>query len=230
MREQCIAEQTKPTPVIKTEQPGIVYGREFLPVVPMDSWIPSEEVLTVLNALNGPDTESKTLRNIVTFDMNNNTALNRKPLSFERPVSAYFTYKPADVQMEGDQPHDEESVVIEWGVIDPKSNVAKLHNVLNNSIPGLRERPKNGMKLSSGHIAKLTDVSGYIALFDDLGTQKGPIEKRSPMGKMINTLYAHGIIPIDGKGQVVFPAFYDDEATSKQPTGVINVFDATTLN
>ena len=65
------------------------------------------------------------------------------------------------------------------------------------------------MKLSSGHIARITDTPDevYLALLDNLPSADTKIAKDDPMGKLINALHFAGFVPVNGAGYVRLPAF-----------------------
>lgn len=184
---------------IVTEQiDRVTVGRQILRVVsPLPSWEPNDSTTMLINLLNNRNNPySETGRSRLRLSLNNNSANESKELKHERAVSAYFTYNPED-----------ETVIIEWGTINPRTRDAKLHNDLNRMI-NYRDRSTRGMKASSGHLAK--SKSGlYFALFDNLlylSTQR--IDPRSPMGKTINTLYANNnFVLITADGFVQLPAF-----------------------
>jgi len=178
--------------IIAERVDGVNIGRTILPVTTLTRWEPNSTILSLLNSLNGNSSNSETIRISIRFSLNNNTQNKRPIIAHERALSAYFTYNPYD-----------ETVIVEWGTIDPNSEEAKLHNYLNRMI-NYRERVNNGMKLSSGHLARLQDV--HVALFDNI-TQETEIKKDSPMGKIINTLYHHNIIPLTAEGFLRLPAF-----------------------
>ena len=178
--------------IIAERVDGVNIGRIILPVTTLTRWEPNSTTLSLLNSLNGNSNNSETIRNSIRFSLNNNTTNERAAIAHKRAVSAYFTYNPND-----------ETVIIEWGTINPNSEEAKLHNYLNRII-NYRKRVDNGMKLSSGHLAKMQDI--YVALFDNI-TQGVYIKNGSPMGKTINTLYHYGIIPLTTEGYLRLPTF-----------------------
>ncbi len=180
-------------PRIVTERVyGINIGRAIFPVMTLTKWEPNSTALNLLNALNGNLDMCEATRSKIRFSLNNNTSNEYPVIKHERAVSAYFTHSPND-----------KTVIIEWGSIDPNSKEAKLHSYLNRMI-NYQERVNNGMKLSSGHLAKLEDM--FIALFDNI-TKDTSIKKDTPLGETINTLYHYGIIPITAEGYLRLPAF-----------------------
>lgn len=190
-------------PTIVTEKtPGVDIGRITIPVAQrFRGWEASDVFLRFFNALNGITTpkRSESLRRRLIFHMNNNTADERGLLPHERPVSAYFTLNPGRQQ-----------VIIEWGTIDLKEGEAKLHTYLNRMLnPG--SRANQGMRLSSGHIARVVGrgETTYLALIDNLppGCSNPEITADSPMGSLINALHFASIIPLTGDGFVRLPAF-----------------------
>lgn len=200
-----IQEQNCLRPVISTESiDGVTIGRANVRVRPflLDERKRAEiDSFTV--ALEGTDADAGIrLKRSIAFHLNNNTAM-QDPLSFERPVSAYFTFDAHNKQL-----------IIEWGKIDPGNKEAKLHTYLNQSID-YRSRVAGGMKLSSGHIAKMTTGEWSIALLDNLPRTEEFVEPSSQMGKMINTLYAAGIIPITPDGSVRKPSAYNQMRQNK---------------
>jgi len=181
------------TPTIVMERvDGINIGRAILPVKTLTRLQPNSTVINLLNALNGNSDKCESRRSAIRFSLNNNASDERPIITHERAVSAYFTYNPHD-----------ETVIIEWGTINPNNEEAKLHRYLSRMIK-YRERVDNGMKLSSGHLAKLQDI--YVALFDNI-TKETDIKKDTPMGKTINTLYHYEIIPLTAEGYLRLPAF-----------------------
>lgn len=189
-------------PKIVTERRGsITVGRLVIPTASLTRWEPSEIFLGLFNALNGQTigklSEQEELRRSLLFGLNNNTPNNHSLLHHERPVSAYFTYNPYV-----------EEVIIEWGTVDPRRGVAKLHTYLNQVID-YATRVKQGMKLSSGHIARVSTPQEeiYLALLDNLASDKISVPRTDPMGKLINTLHLSGFIPIAANGSVKLPAF-----------------------
>lgn len=98
-------------------------------------------------------------------------------------------------------------VIIEWGRINPETSEAKLHDFLNQSIHASK-RVSQGMQVSSGHIARLSNAEHdqYFAFIDRL-RYTGYLDRATPLGVVVNTLYAHKFIPISAEGKVQFPAF-----------------------
>lgn len=192
--------ETRQDPRIVIEKVDDVnIGRTTLPVIPFVRWQPSTGFLKLFNALNGhaDGRKSVDLRRSLMFSMNNNTPCTTLGIAHERAISAYFTYNPTDQQ-----------VIIEWGTIDPTNREAKLHTYLSRMID-YSERVKQGMKLSSGHIARVVtaEEETYLALLDNLPSNDTLISKDEPMGRMVNTLYFSGFIPIAADGSVRLPAF-----------------------
>lgn len=190
-------------PRIVTEKiDDVSIGRITIPVYPMRRWQPSEAFHRFFNALNGMGASTEgiqphELRRRITFSLNNNTPNTDPIITHERPVSAYYTYNP-----------NKEVVIIEWGAIDPARGEAKLHTYLNQMINYV-ERVKQGMKLSSGHVARVsaTEEEIYLAWLDNLPTNSTHIPKEDPMGRLINTLHLSGFIPVAADGSVRLPAF-----------------------
>lgn len=179
---------------VTTEQvDGVSIGRMILPVVGVPTrWEPNSTFLRFFNALNCTPND---LRKSLLFGLNHNTpSTPYSALVYERPVSAYFTYNPKN-----------ETVIVEWGTISLSSGEAKLHTYLNRMID-YQDRVKQGMKLSSGHMAKVDGEETYIALLDNLRSDI-PIHRNDPMGKLINTLHFSGFIPITSDGFVQIPIF-----------------------
>lgn len=191
-------------PKIVTEVPGgVTVGRIVLPVVTPTVWEASPTFLRFFNVLSrqrpleqpNPHID---LRRSLLFSLNNNTANQHESISHGRPVSAYFTYNPRD-----------EVVIIEWGTINPATGNAKLHTYLNNVID-YQDRVRQGMKLSSGHVAKIVgEEYTYLALIDNLLYTNTHIQRDEPMGKLVNALHFGGLIPITSDGYIQLPAFKD---------------------
>lgn len=181
-------------PNIITEQVGDVkIGREVFTASSLESFRPNNFWHDVFNTLNAPQ-EMDSRRTIFLSSLNNNTPSTDPLLGHERGVSAYFTYNP-----------HERVVILEWGTIDLSTKEAKLHWYLNKVID-YPDRVKQGMKLSSGHIAKSTQGDHYFALLDSLSKDHS-LRGTEEMGEMINTLYQNGFIPITAEGFVKLPAF-----------------------
>lgn len=195
--------ETRPEdPKIVTERRGgVTVGRLVIPTASLTRWEPSETFLGLFNALNGQTigklSEQEELRRSLLFGLNNNTPNNHSLLRHERPVSAYFTYNPR-----------KEEVIIEWGTVDPRKRVAKLHTYLN-QVVDYATRVKQGMKLSSGHIARVSSIEEevYFALLDNVASSDIPISRNDPMGRLINTLHFSGFIPLAADGLIKIPAF-----------------------
>lgn len=101
-----------------------------------------------------------------------------------------------------------QTLIIEWGTIDLKTKEAKLHNYLYQVID-YPDRVKQGMQLSSGHLAR-TESGIWLALLDKVSHEPNyrlPILKEGPVGQMINTLWAHGFVPLTTEGYVQLPVF-----------------------
>lgn len=194
-----LAETRQGLRIVLEKVDDVSIGRTTLPVVPFARWQPSTGFMKLFNALNGhaDSRESVDLRPSLMFSMNNNTPCTTPGIAHERAVSAYFTYNPTDQQ-----------VIIEWGTIDPTNREAKLHTYLSRMID-YSERVKQGMKLSSGHIARIVtaEEETYLALLDNLPLNDVRITADDPMGKMVNTLHFSGFIPIAADGSVRLPAF-----------------------
>ena len=192
------AVELKP-PQIDTEAiDGVQLGRIIFPVAKFAIWVSDETVTGFINCLSGSDKSAKRRRRNVSFSMSNNTVNEDPGVNHDRAVSSYFTYNPID-----------ETIVIEWGKINPNNQEAKLHTYLNRVIDH-RERVKQGMKVSSGHMAKVCrEGKGehYLAFFDRLIGESKSLTKDCDLGKVINTLYAYGFIPITSDGYVQLPAF-----------------------
>lgn len=172
---------------------GVGIGRETLTVSRLRKLEFSPELCAMLSALNKQDNNEQRRR--LHFHLNWNTADPHGLIPHERPASAYFTYNPSN-----------QVVLIEWGLVDPKNNEAKLHNYLNRSL-NMSERAALGMKISSGHLARLTGTNQYVALIDNLSHEM-PREKITlPMKQTINTLHNNSIIPITSEGFVRLPVF-----------------------
>ncbi len=189
------------SPVIVTElSDDVSVGRMILPASQIVRWEATNVYLRFFNALNvkesAVDFKPENLRRSLLFYLNNNTPNSNPVIAHERPVSAYFTYNPND-----------ETVIVEWGTINPFTRQAKLHVYLN-SVIDYTERVKQGMKLSSGHIAQIVgEENMYLALLDNLPSRKMHISRNEPMGKLINTLHHFGFIPIAADGSMRWPAF-----------------------
>ncbi len=182
-------------PIITERVDGVNVGKITLRVEPLNFFQSTEAFDTLLNSLNGHNHSNEQLRKNLVFHLIHNAATTKNPITHERAVSSYFTYDP-----------NSELVIIEWGTIDLKSGDAKLHTFLNQSI-NFTERIKRGMRISSGHLAKLKKTKGYIALFDNLFSQKPRSEISPQLKKTINTLHLNGIIPITADGFVQLPVF-----------------------
>lgn len=189
-------------PVFATERVDMVtVGRQVFPIVPLNRWCPSDVITDLINVLNGNSPQSESARRSIASDMHNNRDPRKVAVSIphERAVSAYFTYDPTDEVTE--------QIIIEWGTID-KTGEAKLHDYLWHVID-YHDRVKQGMRLSSGHLARM-QAGFYIALLDQLSATNPTtiqINKKSPLGKMINTLYTHEIVPLTSEGYVQLPVF-----------------------
>ncbi len=191
--QQASSIQLKPA-IVTESVDGVRIGKIVLRVEPILIFETTKEFDRFFNALNGPDYFNEDLRRSITFSLNHNTPNPKSPVAHERPVSAYFTFDP-----------NEEAVIVEWGTIDPNNQEAKLHSFLNRGI-NFAERHAQGMKISSGHLAKLLNTPYHVALFDNLS--HGPTKQISiQTQKTINTLYTNGIIPITADGYVQLPAF-----------------------
>jgi hypothetical protein len=175
------------------EVDGVGIGRETLPFADLKGLEFSPELCALLNILNKP--EGNETRRRLCFHLGWNTTDPFALVPYDRPVSAYFTYNP-----------NNQVLIIEWGLIDPKSNEAKLHDYLNRSL-NLNQRSNDGMKISSGHLAKLTGTNKRIALVDNLSHETPAEEITLPMKRIINTFYNHKIIPITAEGYVRLPIF-----------------------
>lgn len=172
---------------------GISIGRVVLPETGMGIWTPDTTFLRFYNALNGRGESALTFRTLTVSSLNDNSPTHREIIAHERASSAYFTYNPKA-----------EEVIIEWGMIDATGN-AKLHTYLNRVID-YPERAKQGMQLSSGHLARVTGTETYLAYLDRLSV-KNEFAPNNPMARMINTLHMHGFIPITAEGFVQIPFF-----------------------
>lgn len=182
-------------PCIDTEQTGDRdTGELILPIRGITRWIPTETVISYINALNGNTTDAQQLRMSLIFKLNHNTPSDKPTIAHERPVSAYFFC-------------DEQTgkVIVEWGRINPQNDEAKLHKMLNRTAR-VKQLIAQGMKLSSGHIAKICSGREHLANFDSIGPDT-PVTQSNPMGKTINTLYNHGFIILTAEGRVQLPAF-----------------------
>lgn len=169
-------------------------GRATLSNKPSHIWIPTPATLDLVDALNSNNQRAERFRRSITFNLCNNTPSNRfSVIPHNRPVSAYYTYNPED-----------ETVIVEWGTIDPKKKEAKLHIYLNKNIDFFTRR-NLGMRISSGHLAKFSKTNRYLALFDNLTHQ--PTEKKpdDQIRKTIDILYQNSIIPITADGFVQLP-------------------------
>jgi hypothetical protein len=169
-------------------------GELVVPITRISRWEPIQVVLDFINALNRNTEETIRLRRSLTFGLNNNSASNEPIIAHDRPVSAYFFC---------DEKQD--NVIVEWGCINPQNGEAKLHDMLHRT-DRVRELIKQGMKLSSGHLAKVRAGGEYLAYFDNIGPNT-QITHLSPLGKTINTLYNHGFIVLTAEGYVQLPAF-----------------------
>lgn len=187
--------------IVDKHKDGVDIGREVLPIVPyLVRWEPSRTVLELINALNPKyDPQAERNRHCTAFKMKENTPSEKWiRVRHDRPVSTYFSYDS-----------NNKTMIIEWGTVNPIDRTARLHTYLNQHID-FQGRAKRGMqKLCSGHLASLVTANGeqvYIAIIDSL--QKGSkIGWNTPLAKMINTMHAHGIIPITSDGFVQFPMF-----------------------
>ncbi len=147
-------ESVRPTIAIE-EIDDVSVGRQILSVRTIISWIPNETVLCLIDTLNRNNAQSERARHSLTFSLNNNSPNTNTLYGHNRGLSAYFTYNPSD-----------ETVIVEWGTIDPRDGVAKLHTHLNRVID-FKNRSKMGMKISLGYITQVQ--SGvWLALIDNL--------------------------------------------------------------
>lgn len=187
--------------LIDTEPIGVSVGRVVVPVAHLHAWQSSPVFDRLFSALNGLPQQGlpkpEILRRNLVFSLNDNTACDSPLVGHTRSVSAYFTYDP-----------NAEEVIIEWGIIDPQNGIAKLHDYLDRAI-NYSDRVRQGMKLSSGHIARIIGAKQetYFALIDNLPECDARISSRDPMGKLINTLHLSGFIPITPYGHVRLPVF-----------------------
>lgn len=173
---------------------GIRIGRATLSNKSSHIWIPIPTTLDLMDALNSDNQRAEGFRRSITFNLCNNTQSNRfSVIPHNRPVSAYYTYNPED-----------ETVIIEWGTIDPQNKEAKLHTYLNRSIDFFTRR-NFGMRISSGHLAKLSKTNEYLALFDNLTHQLTGEKPDDQIRKTIDILYQNSIIPITADGFVQLP-------------------------
>lgn len=173
---------------------GIRIGQAILSNNPSYMWTPTPATLSLVDALNDNSQRSEGLRRSITFNLGNNTSSNRfSAIRHDRPVSAYYTYNPED-----------ETVIVEWGTIDPKNKEAKLHSYLNKSIDFFTRRGL-GMRISSGHLAKLSKTNEYLALFDNLTHQPTERKPDDQIRRTIDILYQNSIIPITADGFVQLP-------------------------
>ena len=168
-------------------------GRIDLPVVTGAQINNDPTFETLLNTLNRPDSESE--RGRIVSNLNNNSTTSETVLRHDRPVSAYFTLDKITGM-----------IIIEWGSIDDNTSIAKLHDHLNRHI-NYQARVREGMRLSSGHLASLQEHEGSIALIDELYNSPRQIVKGSEEGILINTLYANRIYPVTPEGFLQLPAF-----------------------
>lgn len=186
---------------IEFEQKGdIKVGRLVIPIITLQRWEPTPMYLRFLNALNGSHPQvaenAARLRRSLSFSLNNNTPNSQEPIKHERGASAYFTYDP-----------DQRKVIIEWGMINPLDGEAKLHKYLN-QVTDYPERIRQGMKLTSGHIARISgDEEIYLAFLDNLITNDRTLTNKEPRGKLVNALYSANFIPLTSEAFVQLPVF-----------------------
>lgn len=187
---------------------GVTIGRIILPYQFPDTWIPSKTCIEYMNLLNGRKDDNERFRRSLVFSMNWNTPSQNSRFSHESAASAYFTYRP-ETTAESGQPLEEEAVIIEWVLGIPKLPKKKLktspHYYLNQVI-NHEERARQGMRISSGHLAKIPETDEYLALFDCLQSST-ELNQDHPLGRSINTLHSYGFIPITADGYVKHPAF-----------------------
>lgn len=155
---------------------------------------PTPTIFNLTTFLNGNSSDSESLRKFITFDLNNNTQSSKfSKISHERPVSAFYTYNPQD-----------DTVIMEWGTIDPKDKEARLHGYLRQHVDYM-SRIKSGMKLISGHLSKISGTNEYIALLDNLTHEHPGTIPNDQIKKTVNILHKNYIIPITGDGFVQAP-------------------------
>ena len=182
-------EQSLPETVVNKPQ----IGRIDLPIVTGARIYKDLTFEALLNTLNQSNSNHEKDR--IVFDLNNNSTTSNPTLRHDRPVSTYFTLdKKTGI------------IIIEWGSIDSSTKIAKLHDYLNRNID-YQTRVKEGMRLSSGHLALLQDYEGSVALIDELFGNPDRAEKGSGIGILINTLYANKIYPVTPEGFLQLPAF-----------------------
>lgn len=180
---------------------GNKVGRLDIPMVGIiERWQPSPTYLQFFNALNGGQPNmadsAATLRRSLSFSLNNNTLNTKSPIRHERGASAYFS-----TDLVG------EKVIIEWGLVNPVDGEAKLHKYLNIAVD-YDARVKEGMRLTSGHIARISaEEEIYLAFLDSLSANDRTITRLDPRGRLINALYAANFIPITAEGFVRLPVF-----------------------
>lgn len=177
-----------------TEQAdGVSVGRVVLQESNIGVWIPDGTFLRFFNALNGSNDSAASLRRSLVFSLNNNSPNRNPTTTHERALSAYFTYNPQG-----------ETAIVEWGMIDTEGS-AKLHTYLNQIID-FKVRTKQGMQLSSGHLARVTGTDIYLTYLDRLSV-RNEFAPNEPMARMINTLHSHCFIPLTAEGFVQIPFF-----------------------
>lgn len=174
---------------------GVSIGKEVFPIARLTRWEPGVTELRFFNATHSFGDRSDRLRSILQNNLTNNSPTSLSEIAHERGRSAYYTYDPQS-----------ETIIIEWGEIDPTNGEAKLHNYLHQSID-YHQRVAKGMKLSSGHIARVRGENYFLALMDQLAEPDLAMKRDSPLGKMINTLYHNCYLPITSLGFVQTPAF-----------------------
>ena len=173
------------------ETGNTMLGREVIPAVHgINEWTPSQTELDLINLLNRPDAKKE--RYSLTYTLNNNTPNTSLAIPHERAVSAFYTYD-----------HRNDTVLLEWGRIHPKSKEAKLHDYLRRQVNYWQRNAEN-LNLYSGHIAPLPDGKTYLALFDIM-IQGGHVPE--DLAVIINSFHASNIIPVTAEGTVQLPIF-----------------------
>lgn len=131
------------------------------------------------------------------FHLTENTPHDRNGLVLKRAASAYCI-----LSRSLSEPRELDVV---WGLISQEDGQAKLHEYLNQVLPGRYDDMEKYIK-RSGHIARASGEDyGWVVLLDSLYDRGGQtcLREEIPEYTMVNTMAVHDIAAVSATGQLV---------------------------
>jgi hypothetical protein len=170
-------------------------------------WEPSEVVTRFINAVNGKRIEMGNVREGLSEDLRislvHSMPNRRVPIAHEPASPAYFV-------LQFDPVRKKEVLRILWIPVINGEGLKVGHKMIRSDRKNAEifaEVTKDDKRLSSGRIARIEGAEEYLAMIDRIRHGREDLTSDQPLGRLVNTLYHFGFIPIGNDGKVEYPVF-----------------------